>query len=611
MKRIFIIALTCLLSVSVWGDIRIKAVAPETVVLGEDFRLSYTINEQGIDDFKAPDLSAFEVLTGPSSSVYNSVQIINGKTSRTASVTLTYILSAVQEGSFTLSPAIIKVGGKEYYSNSLKIKVLPSGRSVNGNTSQSKDSSSEQQTASGKDLFMTVSASKKRIFEQEAVLVTYKVFSQVDLRQLAGDMPDMDGFHTQEIPLPQEKSMKLEHHNGQNYRTVIWKQYVLFPQKTGKLTIPSIKFEGLVLVQNRDIDPFEAFFGGQNFASEVKRIIVAPSLSIEVDPLPSRPSNFSGAVGKYNISATLSPQQAKTNDALTLRVVISGQGNMKLITAPTVNIPKDFETYDAKVTDKTDVSALGTSGNKIFDYLMVPRHAGKYKIPSVEFCYFDPDSRSYKTAKTESYEIDVAKSKDNGTVRTISTDKEDLKLLGSDIRYIKTGPTKLRERNTFFYGTKAYGMAYLVPFLLFTGLIFIFRKQAIENSNVAKQRGKKAGKVAAKHLKNAKSLLRNNQKEAFYDEILKALWGYVSDRLTIAVADLNKDNVRGTLYERGVNENSVNAFIQLLDTCEFSRFAPGSANITMDKIFASAEEVIEDLKETMKSIKRKSNEQSR
>lgn len=600
MKKLLFLILTWFAFIGVWADVKVTAEAPEAVVVGEEFRLSFIVNSQDVSNFKAPDLSAFEVLMGPSSSSFNSIQIINGKTSRISTVTITYILHARKEGMFTLAPASVTIEGKNYRSNSIKINVLPSGGSSRGSGSRQNNSMSGNSSSSGKDLFITVSASKKRVFEQEAVLLTYKVFSQVDLRQLAGDMPDMDGFHTQEIPLPQEKSMKLEHHNGQNYRTVIWKQYVLFPQKTGKLTVPSINFEGLVLVQNRDVDMFDAFFGGQSVMSEVKRTIVAPSITIDVEALPERPANFSGAVGKYNVSASLSPQQLKTNDAITLRVVVSGQGNMKLITAPNVKFPKDFETYDAKVTDKTTIGVSGASGNKVFDYIAVPRHAGKYEIPPVEFCYFDTDTRSYKTVKTDGFQVDVAKGKESSSAHGDYTDKEDLKLLGTDIRYIKTGNITLQQKDKFFHGTTSYLLCFIVPFLLFVVLVFIFRKQAIENANVAKRRGKKANKVAVKRLKNARALLRANQKEAFYDEILKALWGYVSDKLTIAVVDLNKDNVQDALRNRGVDEATITAFIQLLNEGEFARFAPGDTNATMDKVFASAEEIIGRMESVIK-----------
>lgn len=608
MKRIVCIAWLCVWTVVLHAEVKITVNAPEAVVAGEDFRLSYTINSQDVSDFKAPSFTGFEVLAGPSSSMYNSIQIINGRSTRTSSVTITYILSALREGTYNLSPASVSVDGKDYRSNALTIRVLPSGRTGSGSASSpGRDGSSAPQTSSGKDLFMTVSVNKRRVYEQEAVLLTYKVFSQVDLRQLAGDMPDMDGFHTQEVPLPQEKSMKLEHHNGQNYRTVVWKQYVLFPQKTGKLTVPSIKFEGLVLVQNRSLDPFEAFFGGQSVMSEVKRTLVAPSVTIDVDPLPARPADFSGAVGRYNISATLQPQQVKANDAVTLRVVISGQGNMKLITAPTVQFPKDFETYDAKVTDKTSVGSGGTTGNKVFDYIAVPRHGGKYEIPPVTFCYFDPDSRAYKTLQTEGFSVDVAKGKGSASVHSDYTDKEELKLLGTDIRYIKTGDTRLRPRNAFFFGTPVYALSYLLPLLLFAGLVFLFRKQAVENANVAKQRGKKANKMVSKRLKNARALLRTGRREAFYDEVLKALWGYVGDKLTLSVADLNKDNVQDALRHRGVDDETIAAFLQVLNDCEFARFAPGDPGATMDKVFASAGAVIGRIETSIKRAKNKNN----
>ena len=607
MKRYVLIFWLCWLGMCARAAIQIKASAPDVVEEGEQFRLSFTINSQDVSNFRLPELKGFSIDMGPSRSSQSSFQIINGRTTQSSSITYTYILSALEEGDYTIPSVTATVEGKQYRSNSLQIKVLPgngggAGQSGRGGSQGGRMQMQDAGTKiTGKDLFITVTADKKQVYEQEAVVLTYKVYSLVNLSQLAGGMPDLDGFHVQEIELPQQKSLKMERHNGRNYGTVVWRQYVLFPQRSGKLTIPSIKFEGIVIQQNRNIDPIDAFFNGGSTMVEVRKTIVAPSLTLQVDPLPSpKPDNYSGAVGKFNISASLTPEEIKANDALTLRVTVSGNGNMKLMKAPEVKFPKDFETYDAKITDKTKVGRNGVSGNKVFDYLAVPRHAGKYTVPAVEFCYFDTDEKAYKTVRTESFDVDVAKGKNTGGQSVNYTNKEDVELLASDIRYIHLGDVALRARGEAFYGTSGYVWSYVIPFLLCIGLAVVFRKKALENANVAKMRNKKANKVASKRLKQAAELLKANRPEDFYDEVLKALWGYAGDKLDIAVAELNKDNIREKLSAKGAGEDVVNALVDTMNECEFARYAPGDPAQAMDKIYAAATDVINKMENSIK-----------
>lgn len=605
MKKYILLLLSCVFWMNMQADVQVKASAPDVVEVGEQFRLSFTVNTQNVSNFSLPDLTGFSVDMGPSRSSQSSFQIINGRTSQSSTLTYTYILSALKSGTFKIPAATVTVDGKQYRSNALTIKVLDNGggASSQANPGRSQERMHTQDAGSqitGKDLFITVTADKKRLYEQEAVVLTYKVYSLVSLSQLAGGMPDLEGFHTQEIELPQQKSLKMETYNGRNYGTVVWRQYVLFPQRSGKLTIPSIKFEGIVVQQNRNIDPFEAFFNGGSSMVEVKKTIVAPSLTLEVDPLPARPANFSGAVGSFNISASLTPREIKTNDALTLRVTVSGTGNMKLMKAPNVQFPKDFETYDAKITDKTKIGKGGVSGNKIFDYLAVPRHAGQYTVPPVEFCYFDTQAKAYKTIKTESFTVDVAKGKGSASGSESFTAKEDVKLLASDVRYIHQGKAKLRKSGDNYFGTTFYLWSYLIPLFVFILLLVLFHKKAQENANVAKVRNKKANKVAAKRLKRAASLLKANNPAEFYDEVLKALWGYMGDKLNISVAELNKDNVREKLQERGVQEEFIKEFTNVLNECEFARYAPGDPSQTMDNLYASATEVINNMENSIK-----------
>ena len=333
---------------------------------------------------------------------------------------------------------------------------------------------------------------------------------------------------------------------------------------------------------------------------EVKKTIVAPSLTLEVDPLPSpRPANFSGAVGRFNMSASLTPDKLKANDALTLRVVVSGEGNMKLMKAPEARFPKDFETYDAKITDKTKVGRDGVSGNKVFDYLAVPRHQGQYEVPAVEFCYFDTKEKAYKTLKSGTFAIEVEKGKGGGGSGNY-TNREDVELLASDIRYIHQGDVQLRQRGSAYYGTAAYGWSYVVPLLVLAGLVVAFRKQAKENANVARMRGKKANKVATRRLKKANRLMLDGKASLFYDEVLRALWGYVGDKLSIPVEDLSRENISQRLAERNVGGDTINLFIGALDECEFERYAPGDVKGNMNKTFEAAMTAIMRIEENMK-----------
>ena len=595
-------------NLAAWADVQVTASAPDVVVVGDQFRLSYKVNTQDIDDFSAPAVSGFDILMGPSRSMQSSFQMINGRTTQSSSVTFTYILNATKAGTYTIGPASVTVNGKKHQSNSLRIQVLPpdktrsnsssnSGSNSGGGRMHTQDAGSQ---ITGKDLFIAVTASKKRVYEQEAILLTYKVYSLVSLSQLMGDMPDLDGFHTQEIPLPQQKSLKMEHYNGRNYGTVLWRQYVLFPQRSGKLTIPSIKFQAVVVQQNRNIDPFDAFFGGGSAMTEVQKTIVAPALTIQVDPLPEpRPANFSGAVGQFTLKSSLTPKEIKTNDALTLRLTVSGTGNMKLMKAPVVNFPKDFESYDAKTTDNTKIGREGATGEMIFDYLAVPRHSGKYTVPSVEFCYFDPAAKQYKTLKSDSYDLEVAKGK-GGEGNVSYNKREDVELLASDIRYIHQGDVSLRQPGDTLFGTLKYALCYLIPLLVFVVLIVIFRKKATDSSNVVMMKHKKANKVAARRMKQAQALLRANKPSEFYEEVLKAMWGYVGDKLNIPVAELNKENVNEKLLQHGVSQETADAFLSVLNDCEFARYAPGDPAQTMDKIYMASVKVMSEMENMIK-----------
>lgn len=398
-------------------DAQIAVSVPSHVSAGENFRLSYTINTQDVDDFRAGTIpSGLELIAGPYTSQQSSYQMVNGHTSSSSSITFTYTLYAAKNGTFTIPSAHARVNGHNIYSRAVRVTVSGKARNNGGAPKMHQDDDRGQEPAmraagsaiTSKDLFIKVTANKQRVHEQEPILLTYKVYTLVDLSQLEGKMPDLTGFHSQEIPLPQQKSFHIERVNGRAYRAVTWSQYLMYPQMTGTLKIPSITFKGIVVEENRNVDPFEAFLNGGSGYVEVKRNIEAPGLTVQVDPLPSKPADFSGGVGKFNISAQLSKKEVRAGDPVTLRVVIGGTGNLKLIKQPVVNFPKDFDKYDPKVTDKTKLTSSGVGGNMVYDFLIVPRNQGKYTIPSVTFTYYDTDANTYKTLKTTPFTITVA-----------------------------------------------------------------------------------------------------------------------------------------------------------------------------------------------------------
>lgn len=608
MRKIIFLLFTILAAwqVKAADKVRFVAEAADVVVSGDQVRLVFTVNSQDIKDFRAPSIKGFDVLMGPSRSQQSSIQIINGKRTSNSSTAFTYVLLAGSPGTYTIPAASVEVNGEKVFSNAISIKVLPQDQNSgnSGNNGGGSASSSRSQAAgsriSANDLFITATASKTTVHEQEAILLTYKVYTVVNLRQLYGKMPDLKGFHTQEVELPQQKTFTLEHYKGRNYNTTVWSQYVLFPQQTGKLEIPSITFDGVVAQQTVSDDPFDAFFNGGGYV-EVKKKITTPKVVINVQPLPAKPAGFSGAVGEFKLTSSINATDVKTNDAVTIKLTLSGTGNMKLIGTPEVKFPQDFEIYDPKVTDDYKLTNSGLTGTKTFEYLAIPRHAGNFTIPAVEFTYFDLKSNSYKTLKTEAYNLKVAKGQGNADqVISDFTNKESVKMLGKDIRFIKLGDSSLRPKGDFFFGTVGYYLCYLIPLLLFVVFAVIYRQKALENANVAKVKTKKANKVATRRMKLAGKLLAENKKNEFYDEVLKALWGYISDKLSIPVSQLSKDNIEAELTNYGVQEALIAEFIGVLNECEYARYAPGNENEAMDKVYSASVEVISKMENSIK-----------
>lgn len=607
MRKLIIILMALIAySTEVLADkVSFTASAPDAVVVGQQFNLSYTVTTQKVKDFRTPSIKGFDVLMGPSRSERSNTQIVNGNITSTSSITFTYVLMANTAGEYTIPGASIVANGNQMVSNSVRVKVLPQDQSNNGEQDDNSLSahSSSGTNVSDQDLLITVSASKTNVYEQEAFVLTYKIYTrEYDLQLNNAKLPDFKGFHSQEIEMPANTRWSQEHYKGRNYNTAIYRQFVLFPQQAGKLFIEPAQFQMTVGKAVESNDPFEAFFNGGNNVIRIKKTITTPKIAINVNPLPAgKPADFSGGVGEFNISSSINSKEVKTNDAITVKLVISGTGNLKLISSPEIKFPDSFEVYDPKVDNQVRLTREGLTGNKVIEYLAIPRHAGTYKIPSISFSYFDIRSKSYKMLKTEDYIVNVEKGAGNADqVIANFTSKEDLKVLGEDIRYIKQNEVTLQPKGSFFFGSLIYWLFYVIPALVFIIFFIIYRKQASENANVAKMRTKKANKVATKRMKLAGKLLSENKKDAFYDEVLKALWGYISDKLNIPVSRLSKDNIEEKLRNHGVSEELIKEFLNALNDCEFARFAPGDENQAMDKVYSSSIAVISKMENSIK-----------
>lgn len=596
MKKILIILtfLGMTLLNAMADNVTFTANAPEAVAVGDQFRLTYTVTTQNARNLEVPSIKGFDVLMGPNRSTQSSVSIVNGQTTSTSSITFTYILMANTEGTFTIPGASITADGQNMVSNSVTVKVLPADSSDAAQSSGS-SASSNAGTVSANDLFITCTTSKTKVYEQEAILLTYKIYTNVDLRGFDNvKLPDFKGFQSQEVSLPNDRKWELEHYRGRNYRTTIYRQFVLFPQQTGQIAIEPARFDASIAKAMQVDDPFEAFFNGGARYAEIRKTITTPRIQVTVDPLPAgKPADYSGGVGSFTLSSDISSTNVRTNDAITLKLIISGTGNMKLISTPEVSFPADFEVYDPKTDNQLRLTNDGLSGNITIEYLAIPRNAGDFRIPAVSLSYFDIKSRTYRTLTTPDYNIHVEKGEGNAT-QTIANynNKEDLKVLNEDIHFIRQNDVELHPRGSHFFGTTVWWLCYIIPLLLAVVTFMLCRRYIAESANVSKVRTRKANKVAQKRMKQAGRLLAAGDSERFYDEMLKALWGYAGDKLSMPVSQLSKDNIEEKLSQVGVEPELVQTFTGVLNDCEFARFAPGDPGQNMDRLYKAAIDII-------------------
>lgn len=597
MKRLSLfIFFSFLFSFTALQAVSFTASAPQAVVVGNQFRLTYKLDADG-NNLRVAPFQDFRHLAGPSTSSSSSVNIVGGKMTKQVSRTYTYILMADKEGTFTVPAASIEVKGKTYKSNAVTIKVL-----------KEEDKAAQQQTKtngiSSDDIFLRTTISKRKVHQQEYLVATVKLYNRLNIGGVSNvQFPDYNGFLAYDLAKPNEINYTIENLNGRNYNTAILRQTLLYPQRSGTLEVGEAKLDAVIRIRSNrgGQDLFGDYFSTYQ---EVRKSLKTKPQKITVTPFPAgKPANFAGITGSnISLKSSLSATTVKANEPVTLKVTLKGNGNLKLVNTPEITFPADFESYDPKIVNNLKNTTLGAMGSRTFEYLVIPRYAGDFTIPSYSLSYFDTKTKTYKTVSTQAFDLTVEKGEgeENGPVVTAFASKENVKFLGKDIRYIKTGDTTLIPIDKFLVASPLFRWAYLILFIIFLAVLILFKTIRKNNADIVKVKHKKANKMALKRMKVAHSLLKQDHSEKFYEEVLNALWGYLSNKLNLPSSQHNRDKVKEILRDKAIEEILITEMNDLLDMCEFARYAPSAVSESNKAIYDRSVDLISNLDDAIK-----------
>jgi len=586
-RKILIYHLLLFLTATLYAqDIIVEAEYPSVVEAGQQFSVSWTVNTRG-GQFSAPSFEGFYKLMGPQTSYSSSTQIINGKMSQKTTYSHLYYLQALEAGTFVIPPASFTLRNKTYYSDSLRIEVI--GTAANRQNVQAGEEETPVKTANN-DLFLDLSVSRREVYIGEHITATIKIFTRVDLSGINEiKYPPFTGFLKTDIETPALTSLKQENIKGTIYGTGVIQQFLLFPQVTGEITIDPVQISVLVRQKSAQTDPFFGDF----FSSyqTIPRAVVSPVVKINVNPLPgTKPDDFSGVVGKLDLKASIDKDTVTVNDAVNFKITVSGNGNLKLAGAPTMKLSPDIEVYDPRVKDNIQSSINGTSGQRTFEYLLIPRHHGDFSIPPVTYSYFNTSAGRFETLTTREFNFHARRGTEESTGITVygGLSKEDVKYVGQDIRFIKSELGKIAKSADIIISKRLFYSIYAIAFLLFIGVLFVRREHIRRNADITAVKNRKAGKVAGKRLREASACMKRGEMDRFHEEILKAIWGYLSDKLNIPVSDLTRNNAIAALKEKGIKEDILDNLSKILDSCEYARFAPSASGTEAASIYDGA-----------------------
>ncbi len=595
MKYILIIIIYLFFSLLPAGaqDVTVTTHGPGVVRVGERFNISYTVNANA-SGIEAPAFEGLRLLGGPSTSFKQFTNIVNGKVEKGMEKTFTFVLMALDAGNYKIQPATATVKGKTYKSNELTLEVLPENSTGQSSKGQSGTQNSAS-TSENDQLFFRLIPQKRNVYIGEPVVITAKIFTKVSLQDLQNlKLPNFNGFYKQDMERKPINQLVRENVNGEIFYTGEINRVLLYPQKSGKLAISNATVDAVISRRSRSF--FDDFF-----QSPARKTLASPPITINVKDLPPSPKGFTGAVGNFRFSANLDKTETIANEAITLKVSISGTGNIKLIDKPKIDFPPSLEVFDPKVNLTSNQTQGGASGTKTFEYLIIPRHAGTYRISPITFSFFNPTTEKYQSVSTKEFVIEVDKGEETegGSVIT-GLSKEDVQFIGKDIQFIKQNELQLRSQDETYFGSGRFYLTYGIALLFFAILVFFRKEQIKKNADISRVKNRKANKLARKRLKIANNHLKQGNSEKFYEETLKGLYGYLSDKLSIPMADLSKEKAMEAFEYQKVQQDLQNKFIDLLDTCEYARYAPKSNHDVATDDYEKAIHVITKLEQNLK-----------
>ncbi len=598
---IFLLALIFTISAKS-QDVQFTVNAPSKVEQGGQFRITYSVNQDG--EFISPDFGDFKLLGGPSQSTSTSMQIINGRTSRSTKKSYTYYLSATKIGSFKLPVATFKYKSKIYKSAPLAIEVV---KSVQSNTSNSGQSISNPEFNPDGLVFVRSIVNHRNAYVGEPILLTQKLYSKENVSNITDfKEPSYTGFWKEDIDIGDLKLSK-EVVNGQSYNVVVLQKVILFPQKSGKLQLGSFKLDvAIQIIKRRKArDRFEQMMYGNivQYYDNKNLSLNSPVVNINVKSLPTpKPKNFSGVVGNFTMDASVDKTELKANDAFNLKVKIMGKGNVDLLESPKFNFPPDFEVYDPKISKNSKNTANGVTGSKTYEYLIIPRNPGDFKIPKISFSYFNPQTEHYESCTSPEFKIHVLPSDGESYAVTsgAAVNRDEVKYVGKDIRHIMLNMGELDELGAHSFNSIGHILSLILSPLLAIFVIVFLRKREIKKANVSHMRLKKATKAAKKRLKNAHNYLKSNDTASFYEETSKAIWGYISDKFNLSMAELSIDLINEKLASQGVDENDINEVKSILETCEYARYSPSQEQSDLNNLYNRSINIISKIEKTLK-----------
>lgn len=580
------------------AQVSFTANAPRQVIQGNKFNVKFVLRNAEGSNFKEPIVEGATKIYGPSVSTSSSYEWVNGKTSSSSSQEYTMLYRADKEGTYTIPAATIEADGKKYSTKPLTLEILPpdknAGAQSQGVRVDDIDTQSASKPLNANDLFVRIIMSKQKVYEQEAVVCTIKLYTKYQISQFMTTLqPSFDGFLIEDLPISPSLN-NLEEYNGSNYMVAELKKCILFPQKSGKLTITSGNYDVTAI----QYDMVRSIFGTIRQPVERNVQVKSNSATINILPLPlPKPETFTGAVGQFTVKTELKPDKFKTYEAATYLYTVSGSGNIKYLKSPEVNFPSQFDVYDPQSSINAKPVGNTVKGSTKFEYTFIPQYVGDYEIPESKFTYFDPSTAKYVTIDVPGKAVKVAK----GIATAATVDRKDLELRNKDILHIKTGDLNLQKEHNVYLNTFAYWLWYIIPIILLLSIMWYYRKTLKEHSNMQMLKNKRANKVAKKRLKLAKSYMTANDSNKFYAEILKAVWGYLSDKLTIPVSELNKENITNELERYGVEYAIIDDVMRVLDKCEFAQYAPELSGGDMNGVYDEVSEIMDKLE----NVKRK------